>query len=178
MDEILICDRLVQLIDPDKFRSGGLEYGATDNYAHENHLYEFEARNWKVICLQPDEEEFIKLRLFRRLSRLLDCEEDGSISIDEFLGRTNVREIKILLIKNTKSPSKVLSGFSTEKWGTEIVSVQHPSQEEKYKSEEILKRAGFVYLETVAVSDFYVKPGEMFSGQPPIVTTNEKIFEV
>jgi hypothetical protein len=98
--------------------------------------------------------------------------------VDEFLSRTNIREIKILLIKETNSPSKILSGFSTEKWGTEIVSVQHPNTEEKYRTEQLLERAGFVYLETVAVSDFYVKPGEMFSGHLPTANTNEKIFEV
>jgi hypothetical protein len=178
MGEILICDRLVQLIDPDQFRSGCVEYGATDNYAFENHLYEYETRNWKVLCLQPDEEEFIKLRLYRRLAKLIDCEKKDGVTIDGFLERTNVTEVKILLIKNVEFPSRVLSGFNSSRWGTEIISVQFPNSFEKEEGEKILRQKGFKHFEKVTVSDFYVKPGTMFKGEIKEKFHSGNLFEV
>ena len=178
MEETLICDRLVQLIDPVKFRSGCLEYGASDDYSFENHLFEYENRNWKVLCLQPDENKFNNLRIYRRLSKLIDCEKGDGITLDGFIKRTNVQEIKILLIKNTKYPSRVLSGFDLSKYNTEIVCVQHPHYSEKRSVENILKNNGFEHFERVAVSDVYVKPGEMFSGELKEKSPNENLFEV
>lgn len=175
----LICDRLVELIDPAKYRFGGLEYGASEDWSFENHLFEFEDRNWRILCLQPDEEKYNKLRIFRRLAKLIDCEKDDGNTVDGFLEKTNVPQIKIFLIKQTEFPSRVLKGFSPERWGTEIISVQYLDSEERRLSEEIIFSHGFVHYETVSVSEFYIKPlGELTNIEIPEKNEIRQIFEV
>jgi len=175
----LICDRLVELIDPVKYRYGGLEYGASEDWSFENHLFEFEERNWRILCLQPDEEKYNKLRILRRLAKLIDCEKDDGNTVDGFLEKTNVPYIKIFLIKQTEFPSRVLKGFSPERWGTEIISVQYLDQDEKRLSEEIIFGSGFIHYETVSVSEFYIKPnGELSNIQPHKNEGLNEIFEV
>ena len=178
MSDKLICDRLVEIIDPVKYRSGCLEYGASDNYAFENHLFTFEQRNWRVLCLQPDEEKFKALRIYRRLCKLIDCENDSNNTIDGFLEKTNVPEIKIFLIKQTEYPSRVLRGFSPKRWNTEIISVQYPNLYERQESENIIFGHGFQHLETTAVAEFYIKPGGEMTGIAEVEQINSGIFEV
>jgi len=158
MAEKLICDRLVEIIDPKSFKSGALEYGASEFWIHENHLFSYEENNWRVLCLQPKEERFKELRLYRRLCKLIDCERDSSNTIDGFLETTNVPEIKILLIKQSDLPSKVLAGFSPERWGTELICVEYPSLFERQESEKlILDKMGFKHYESISVSEVYMK---------------------
>ena len=157
MAEKLICDRLVEIIDPTSYRSGALEYGASEFWIHENHLLSYEENNWRVLCLQPKEERFIELRLYRRLCKLIDCERDPANSIDGFLETTNVPEIKIFMIKQSDLPSKVLAGFSPERWGTELICVEYPNSFERQESEKIIFGKGFKHLESVSVSDVYIK---------------------
>jgi len=158
MAEKLICDRLIEIIDPKSCKSGALEYGATESSVHDNHLYTYEKNNWRVLCLQPKEEKFNGLRRNRRLCKLIDCERDPSNSIDAFLETTNVPEIKILLIKESDLPSKVLAGFSSERWGTELICVEYPSIFERQESEKIiLGKMGFKHYESISISEVYIK---------------------
>lgn len=175
----LICDRLVEFVDPEKYKSGGLEYGASEGWSFGNHLYPFEMLNWRILCLQPDEDKFTNLRILRRLSKLISCEKGSGNTIDGFLEKTNVPQIKILLIKETELPSSVLKGFSPERWGTEIISVQYLNKDDRSQSEKILFGHGFVHYETVSVSEFYIKPlGEVTNIELPKKNWINEIFEV
>lgn len=179
MSEKLICDRIAELIDPEKYRLGGLEYGASESWSFGNHLYRFEMMNWRILCLQPDEDKFTNLRILRRLSKLINCEKDNGNTIDGFLEKTNVPQIKILLIKETESPSTVLKGFSPERWETEIISVQYLNKEDRSQSEKILFGNGFVHYETVSVAEIYIKPlCELTNIEPPKKKDINQIFEV
>lgn len=171
-----IVDKLKEIIDPTSYRGSAIEYGSAPEALYGNSLFDYEINNWKVICIQKDRDCFDELRIFRRFAYHLECSEGGCLSVDEAIGRINLEDIQILLIKNTDDPISVLEGFSLEKRKTQVVCVQQEDDSESRKELTLhLDRRGFRLHERVLVSDIYIRKIEQADTR---LEFSESIFEV
>ena len=151
MHEEFVSNRLEELINPKESRSSCVEYGTDGTILYEDHLYNYEAAGWNIICMQEDPEKYMSISRHRRL-----CKHIVGETIDEFLLRTNITEIKILLVKSTEDTTSVISGFSPLRWGTEIICIGDDNQR-KEENEKILLNSGFKLSEKVAIYAIYTR---------------------
>lgn len=168
-----IVDKIINILPPESMRSGAIEYGSAPESFHGNTLYDYEIKNWKVLCIQPDRECSEELRMYRRFVLNLDCSADSGDSLDSVLSRINIEDIKILLVKKTRNPLSVIKTLSLGERNTEIVCVEQDPGDSLIVT-EYLEKHGFRFLERVIVSDIYIRDEQKSNVQ----NSFENIFEV
>ena len=128
-----------------------VEYGSDSVDTLGEHLYQFEAGNWIVLCIQPDPDVFSVVRTHRRLVLNEKCgptDSDGSKKLDTILSKTNLKKVDLLLLKRDHHDFySILNGFDTIYWGTRVIVVEIANDDKRIG--EYLGNLGFSFGERI-----------------------------